>query len=155
MARAYRRPLVKTHPITGRRGLHIGRHAFAVDGGLDSAEGDALLEELLRFAVGNPRRTWYHQWEIGDLIIWDNRRMLHRACHACPGSGEPRMFHGNRVGGDESEAALNADALEPGFAQLQQELRWIDTHPELVERELRLREEFDRQHAVMTAAAAL
>ena len=140
LARAYLRPLVKKHPTTSRCGLTIGRHAFGIPG-LSSVAADELLSGLLRFAAAEPTRTYYHQWEIGDLVIWDNRRMLHRAC-PYP-ADEPRIFHGNRIGGDESEAALNAIDSAPGQAALDAELRRVAADPALVERELRLRAYFD------------
>jgi alpha-ketoglutarate-dependent taurine dioxygenase len=71
VARAYLRPLVKTHPVSGRNALQIGRHAFGIPG-LSDEESDELLEHLLRFAADDPTRTYYHQWEVGDLLIWDS-----------------------------------------------------------------------------------
>jgi len=71
------RPLVKFHPVTGKPALYIGRHAHGIPG-LENAESEALLDRLLSFAC-LPERCHEHHWQVGDLIIWDNRRMLHRA----------------------------------------------------------------------------
>jgi alpha-ketoglutarate-dependent taurine dioxygenase len=71
------RPLVKVHPVTGRPALFIGRHAHAVPG-LDEAESEKLLSDLIDFAC-QPPRTYAHRWRPGDVVIWDNRCVLHRA----------------------------------------------------------------------------
>jgi alpha-ketoglutarate-dependent taurine dioxygenase len=90
------RPLVKTHPVTGRPALFIGRHAFGIPG-LAAGESERLLDELLAFAC-QPPRTLEHRWEPGDVVIWDNRCVLHRARpwdHR-----EPRVMRHTRVAGD-------------------------------------------------------
>jgi hypothetical protein len=79
--------------------------------------------------------------------IWDNRRMLHRAC-PYPHE-EVRVFHGNRIGGDESEAALNVDDPLPGLEQLQHALERLDANPELQHNELQLRAHFDEQMFIL------
>jgi alpha-ketoglutarate-dependent taurine dioxygenase len=71
------RPLVKVHPITGRPALFIGRHAYGIPG-LGEAESEKLLADLVDFAC-RPPRTYAHRWRPGDVVIWDNRRVLHRA----------------------------------------------------------------------------
>jgi alpha-ketoglutarate-dependent taurine dioxygenase len=71
------RPLVKVHPVTGRPALYIGRHAYGIPG-LDEAESEKLLSDLVDFAC-RPPRTYAHRWQPGDVVIWDNRCVLHRA----------------------------------------------------------------------------
>ena len=71
------RPLVKGHPETGRPSLFIGRHAHDIPG-LDPADSEQLLSDLLEFAC-QPPRTYEHRWQVGDVIVWDNRCVLHRA----------------------------------------------------------------------------
>ena len=71
------RPLVKVHPETGRKSLLIGRHAHNIPG-LGEAESEALLQELIDFAC-QPPRTYHHDWRAGDVVVWDNRCLLHRA----------------------------------------------------------------------------
>ena len=90
------RPLVKLHPVTGRPALYIGRHACAIPG-MDDAQARALLDALLDFAV-QPERVYAHAWQPGDMIVWDNRRMLHRA-RPYPAQMPRRMRH-VRVSGD-------------------------------------------------------
>ena len=70
------RPLIKTHPETGRKSLLIGRHAYGIPG-LEPEESEALLGELLDFAC-QPPRVYEHAWKEGDAVVWDNRRLLHR-----------------------------------------------------------------------------
>jgi alpha-ketoglutarate-dependent taurine dioxygenase len=90
------RPLVKVHPVTGRRSLFIGRHAFDIPG-LPRADSERLLEELLDFAC-QPPRVLRHTWQPGDLAIWDNRCVLHRARPYDP--SVPRVLHHTRIAGD-------------------------------------------------------
>jgi len=100
------RPLVKAHPVTGRRALFIGRHAFGIPG-LAAAESERLLDELLDFAC-RPPRVLRHRWQRGDLAIWDNRCVLHRARPYDP--KVPRVLHHTRIAGDpatESGLASN------------------------------------------------
>src|SRR5262249_4768654 len=96
------RPLVKRHPVTGRPALFVGRHAFGIPG-LAPDESERLLDSLVRDAC-RPRRTLRHAWSPGDVVIWDNRCVLHRARpwdHA-----EARVLYHTRIAGDpRSEAA--------------------------------------------------
>jgi len=68
---------VRTNPVNGRRALLIGAHASSIEG-MPLAEGRALLKELLEH-VTRPERCYRHEWRTGDLVIWDNRAVLHRA----------------------------------------------------------------------------
>ncbi len=96
------RPLVKVHPVTGRSMLYIGRHAYGIPG-LSAEESEALLYELEHFAC-RPPRTFMHDWRAGDVAIWDNRRVLHRAKPYDP--EEPRLLYHTRIAGDrETELA--------------------------------------------------
>jgi len=69
-------PLVHVHPGSGRKSLYIAAHAMRIVG-LDDAEGQALIAELLAFAT-QPQFTFTHHWRPGDLVIWDNFATLHR-----------------------------------------------------------------------------
>ena len=110
------RPLVKTHPVTGRKSLFIGRHTYRIPG-MDDAEALALLDDLQDFAC-QPPRIYTHRWRPGDTIIWDNRCVLHRAR---PYDFDlPRVMRHTRVAGDpatelahETEADDRADAYAP------------------------------------------
>lgn len=70
-------PLVRTHPETGRRCLYLGRRQRAYITGLPVAESDDLLDELWAHAT-QPQFTWSHSWRVGDLLMWDNRCVMHR-----------------------------------------------------------------------------
>jgi alpha-ketoglutarate-dependent taurine dioxygenase len=89
-------PLVWTHQ-SGRRSLVLGATASHVVG-LDRDEGRALLDDLLARST-TPERIYRHQWEVGDLVIWDNRGVLHRACRYDAAS--PRDMHRTTLHGDE------------------------------------------------------
>jgi alpha-ketoglutarate-dependent taurine dioxygenase len=96
------RPLVKTHPETGRKALMIGRHAYGIPG-LQAQESEALLEELCAFAC-RPPRTYHHRWTAGEVVVWDNRCLMHRACPW--DMRQPRVMYHSRIAGDAaSEAA--------------------------------------------------
>ncbi len=109
------RPLVKTHPVTGRKSLFIGRHAYRIPGMADDA-AQALLDRLLAHAC-KPPRTYAHQWRPGDVMIWDNRCILHRACPY--DYTEARVMRHVRVAGDprtdmvETGPDERAAAFEP------------------------------------------
>jgi len=68
--------LVRGNPANGRKSLLIGSHAAHIKG-WDEAESKALLEELSAAAL-KPEHTYRHHWSVGDIIMWDNRSVLHR-----------------------------------------------------------------------------
>ena len=72
-----RHPIVRTHPATGRKALFLGRRRNAYVVGLEVAESEALLDALWAHAT-QAQFTWIQQWRPGDLIIWDNRCVMHR-----------------------------------------------------------------------------
>jgi alpha-ketoglutarate-dependent taurine dioxygenase len=93
------RPLLWRHH-TGRTSMLLGAQAGEVVGwALD--EGEALLERLLSWAT-QPRFTMRHHWELGDLVLWDNTGILHRAHPYGPESG--RLMHRTTVDGSEAVA---------------------------------------------------
>jgi alpha-ketoglutarate-dependent taurine dioxygenase len=99
------RPLVKVHPVTGRPALFIGRHAHAVPG-LAPPESDVLLADLLERAC-RPPRVYEHRWQPGDVVMWDNRCVLHRAGEW--DLSEPRVMRHTRIAGDPAtESAIAA-----------------------------------------------
>ena len=95
------RSLVKVHPVTGRRSLFIGRHAYGIPG-LAADESERLLEGLLDFACRSPR-VLQHRWQPGDVAIWDNRCLLHRARPYDP--MQPRALRHTRIAGDPTTEA--------------------------------------------------
>jgi alpha-ketoglutarate-dependent 2,4-dichlorophenoxyacetate dioxygenase len=72
-----RHQLVRRHPGSGRNALYIGSHASHIVG-MPVEEGQALLAELIEFAT-QPQFVYRHKWQVGDLVIWDNRCTMHRA----------------------------------------------------------------------------
>jgi len=70
-------PIVRTHPETGRRSLFLGDHAEYIVG-MDYDEGRALIETLNAAAI-HPDLTYEHRWSSGQMLVWDNRCVLHRA----------------------------------------------------------------------------
>lgn len=70
-------PLIVRHPETGRPVLFPGRRLNAYVQGLPVEESEALLDELWDWCV-RPEFTYVHKWQPGDLLMWDNRAVLHR-----------------------------------------------------------------------------
>jgi taurine dioxygenase len=79
-----RQPVVRVHPVTGKRSLYLceGGQMDWVDGPLadmtpgPDGDGAALLYELMTH-ITQPQFTYTHDWDQGDLIIYDNRSVLH------------------------------------------------------------------------------
>ncbi len=69
-------PLAQIHPPSGRKGLFIGQHAAYIEG--QEEKGRALIEELEAWCTQD-RFVYNHHWRVGDLLMWDNRCLLHRA----------------------------------------------------------------------------
>jgi alpha-ketoglutarate-dependent taurine dioxygenase len=89
-------PLVWTHQ-SGRRSLVLGATASHVIG-IEPEESRRILADLLAWST-TPERVYRHHWSVGDLVIWDNRGVLHRACRYDPSS--PRDMHRTTLHGDE------------------------------------------------------
>lgn len=70
-------PIVRRHPETGHHALHLGRRTNSYVNGLSVADSEALLDALWAHAT-RPELTWHHQWQPGDLLVWDNRTVMHR-----------------------------------------------------------------------------
>lgn len=70
-------PIVRSHEETGTNALYLGRREWAYIPGLSLAESEALLDELWSYAA-YPQHVWQQQWQPNDVVIWDNRRVLHR-----------------------------------------------------------------------------
>lgn len=69
-------PLVQTHPGSGRKLLFVGVHARQVIG-WPTAESRMYLQDLLEHATQR-ELVYRHEWQVGDLVMWDNRSTLHR-----------------------------------------------------------------------------
>ncbi len=69
-------PVVVAHPVTGAKALYIGNHASHLLGA-SFVDGRKLLDELTEEAC-QPPRIFSHTWSVGDAVLWDNHRVLHR-----------------------------------------------------------------------------
>jgi taurine dioxygenase len=70
-------PLVRRHPVTGRKALFLGRRPGAYIHGLSIEDSEALLDAVWKHAT-QERFAWYQKWRVGDLVMWDNRCVMHR-----------------------------------------------------------------------------
>ena len=71
-----RQALVRTNPFNGRKAIYIGSHAWYIEG-MDYSESRRLLDELLAHTT-RPECVYQHRWTQWDLVMWDNRAVLHR-----------------------------------------------------------------------------
>jgi taurine dioxygenase len=90
-------PIVRTHPVTGHKALFLGRRRNAYVPGLALADSEALLDALWAHATKD-EFTWYQQWRAGDLILWDNRCVMHRRDAFDPATR--RVMHRTQIKGD-------------------------------------------------------
>ena len=70
-------PVVRTHPETGAKSLYIGMYCSHIEG-MDEEASNQLLQDLLEHSTQD-RFVYRHQWRPGDVVLWDNRCLLHRA----------------------------------------------------------------------------
>lgn len=91
-------PIVRTHPTTGRKALFLGRRRNAYIADLPLADSEALLDALWAHS-GKPELAWYQQWRAGDLILWDNRCVMHRRDAFDPSTR--RVMHRTQIKGDK------------------------------------------------------
>lgn len=108
---------MKVHPETGDRSIFVARHAFSACVSDDPSvtlpreESRELLSSLVTHALADDGAVYKHEWEVGDTLLWDNRRLLHRAYPYV--YTEPRVLLGTRIEGDED---CLADNSTPGDA---------------------------------------
>ena len=88
-------PVVRRHPESGRFALFLGRRALAYVEGLPVAVSEALLDRLWSHAM-EERFTWSHRWHRGDLLMWDNRCVMHRRDAFDPSMR--RLMHRTQIG---------------------------------------------------------
>jgi alpha-ketoglutarate-dependent 2,4-dichlorophenoxyacetate dioxygenase len=101
MFRPVRQRLVRTHPVTGRRSLYLSSHAGTIEG-MPTPEARILLRELTEHAT-QPRFVHVHRWRPWDLVIWDNRQVMHRARRY--DERQPRDMRRTTVAGDAPTVA--------------------------------------------------
>ena len=89
-------PVVRTHPETGRECLFLGDHAECIEG-MDYAAGRAFVDEL-NGAAARLGTVYRHRWRPRQLVVWDNRCLMHRATEYDNGERAPRHppVHGDR-----------------------------------------------------------
>jgi alpha-ketoglutarate-dependent 2,4-dichlorophenoxyacetate dioxygenase len=102
MFRPVRQRLVRTHPVTGRRSLYLSSHAGAIVG-MPMAEARILLRDLTEHAT-QPAFVYVHRWRRWDLVMWDNRQMMHRARRY--DESQPRDMRRTTVAGDTPTVGL-------------------------------------------------
>ena len=92
-------PLVRTHPVTGKRALYVSpRFTIGIDG-MDPAAGDEILDILFAHQI-RPEFVYRHRWKTGDLVLWDNRAVIHRATGGFD-YPDVRTMHRTVVAGDK------------------------------------------------------
>lgn len=91
-----RQSLVRTHPTTGRKSLYLSSHAGKIVG-WPVQEALTFLRDLIEHAT-QPQFVYVHQWQVGDLVMWDNRQTMHRA-RRFP-ANEPRDMRRTTLVGD-------------------------------------------------------
>lgn len=92
-----RHPIVRTHPVSGRKCLYLGRRRNGYILGLDVDDSEETLDRLWDHAT-QPSLAWTHRWRKGDVLIWDNRCILHRRDSFDPASR--RMMHRVQIRGE-------------------------------------------------------
>jgi len=95
-------PLVCRHPETGRRALYLGRRRNAYISGLSLEHSESLLKDLWSLATQD-QFTWRNEWQVGDVVLWDNRCTMHRRDSFDPASR--RILHRTQI---KSEARPSA-----------------------------------------------
>jgi len=71
-------PMVRTHPVTGAKSLYVNEtYTFGIDG-MDEEEAKLILQRLYDHITA-PERVYRHKWKVGDLVMWDNALMQHKA----------------------------------------------------------------------------
>jgi alpha-ketoglutarate-dependent 2,4-dichlorophenoxyacetate dioxygenase len=90
------------NPVNGEEALYIASHAFAVVGLLEG-EGQALIDALIDFAT-RPGTIYSHAWRPGDVLIWDERAILHR--------GRPWPYKEERTLASICVSARDVDGLD-------------------------------------------
>ena len=91
-----RHPVLRTHPDTGRKALFLGRRRNAWLVGFDVGESERLLDRLWSHAA-DESHVWEHRWREGDIVLWDNRAVMHRRDPFDPATR--RLMHRTQVKG--------------------------------------------------------
>ncbi|KQT90818.1 taurine catabolism dioxygenase [Marmoricola sp. Leaf446] len=104
-------PVFRPHPVTGRPALYLSTAARCASiSGMDEAETQAVVARLLEHST-RPENTLRHAWSPGDVVMWDNAVVMHKADHS--GVVGDRVMHRGMVAGHGSEAGSGED--HPGW----------------------------------------
>jgi taurine dioxygenase len=94
-------PAVIRHPVTGRKALFLGRRPFGYIMGMSLEDSEALLDKLWAHATRN-EFAWFQKWNPGDLLIWDNRCVMHK--RTAFDANERRFLYRSQVRGVKPQA---------------------------------------------------
>jgi len=90
-------PLVYTQAETGRKVLNVSPWFAVGIEGMSDAQSSELLHEIMAYAI-DPRLSYWHAWQMGEMVLWDNWRMLHCAA-GCP-ADDQRWMERTTIAGD-------------------------------------------------------
>ena len=90
-------PMVRTHPVSGKKCLFLGRRLDSYIFGLPLDESEALLDEVWAHCCQD-KYVWEHKWNVGDLLVWDNRCLMHHR-NAFPANSR-RLMHKSITAGE-------------------------------------------------------
>lgn len=90
-------PAVCAHPVTGEKALFLGRQRLSFVDGMLLEESEKLLDEVWQHAT-RAEHSYGHHWQVGDLLMWDNRTTLHRRDAFDPSAR--RLMHRTQIRGD-------------------------------------------------------
>ena len=93
--------MVWNNPVNGRSALYLASHAYAIEG-MEPGRGQKLIDELMAAATA-PGVSYMHQWQAGDVVMWDNRATMHR--------GRPWPAHEPRLMVRTTISATEADGI--------------------------------------------
>ena len=96
-------PIVWTHPVSGRKSLCLSPVQLIDMVGMPREEGDPILQALVDHTLSG-RFTYTHEWEVGDMMLWDNWRTMHTAYGVPP--GYDRVVHRTTMRGDHQTGRL-------------------------------------------------
>lgn len=94
-------PIVVRHPVTGRKALFLGRRPFGYVMGMSLENSEALLNRLWAHA-SQEDLAWFQKWKVGDLLIWDNRCVMHK--RTAFDANERRLLYRTQIKGVRPQA---------------------------------------------------
>jgi taurine dioxygenase len=92
-------PCVRSHPESGRRAIFLSPIWVRNFDGMSEAESQPIVKEITDFAIGD-EFTYVHKWRPGDVVMWDNRSTLHKAC-PFDEENTRRLMHRTTISGDK------------------------------------------------------